>query len=285
MKKVAAIVAISFFPGLAFSQDQSDTLTPNAVESEPPQDDRVKSTKKKSKVKKKIKDAKSGKKTKTSNDMVSKRSSRMNRADKKIAVGADAGLIFSGTPGAGLELSFNSSDSLQIGGGFSYGKEDLRSDAANEGSGSSGSTSTQPVSTIETEELDLSFTYVNASAKYFLGNSFFFSAGFGYRIIETNIRVASKIDSMFIDTNTKSSSFCLDIGLGNRWTFDSGLYIGGNWFAAVLPVSSSYSATTSASGSATEKINEISEDNTELAKKIGSAVHYRLAAFQIGFNF
>lgn len=243
---------------------------------------------KKKKVKKKSKADQQQPADKVAAQDPGKRTSRMNRASKKIGLGAELGAMFSSTAGGGLEFSLNSNDSLQLGGGFSYGKQDLSSQAAdddqtaNSGS-SSGSTSTK--STIETEELDLSFTYVNATGKYFLGNSFYFSAGLGYRIVETNIRVVSLVDTTYIDTNTKSSSICLDIGLGNRWTFDSGLYIGGNWFAAVIPLSSSYTATSEAGGAANEILNDIAEDNKELARKIGTTEHYRLAVFQIGFSF
>jgi hypothetical protein len=197
--------------------------------------------------------------------------------------------MFSATAGGGLELSFNSGESLQFGGGISYGKKDLTSQGADSeetssgGSGSSSGSTTEPV--VETEQLDLTFTYANAISKFFVGNSFFFSAGLGYRIIETNIRVSSVAErDIYIATNTKSSSICLDIGLGNRWQFDSGFYIGGNWFAAVIPLASSYTATTESGGS-DESIDDVAESNKDLAKDIGSATHYRLAVLQLGFNF
>lgn len=269
-------------PAVAQNETGSDT------ESTP----KVENTRKKGKKKKRPADK--GKPTAEETDKPAeprKRTSRMNRATKKIGLGAELGLMFSATAGGGLELSFNSGDSLQFGGGISYGKEDLTSQGADaeetssSGSGGSSGSTTGGEPIVETEQLDLTFTYANAIGKFFVGNSFFFSAGLGYRIIETNIRVSSVAErGIYIATNTKSTSICLDIGLGNRWQFDSGFYIGGNWFAAAIPLASSYTATTESGGS-DESIDDVAESNKDLAKDIGSATHYRLAVLQLGFHF
>lgn len=131
-----------------------------------------------------------------------RRTSRMNREKKSFAIGTELGPMFSATPGGGLEATANAGGTMQYGLDVSYGKEDLISQS-DEADTSTATPSGTLQNDIVTSELSLTFTYVSAAAKFFLANSFYFSAGFGYRVIETNIGVSSASDkNLFIKTNT-----------------------------------------------------------------------------------
>lgn len=200
-------------------------------------------------------------------------SSSAVRSGQNVSVGLRTGLFVYTFPGIGLESNFIMNKSLQFGGHVGIGQLDLKNAVDEE-------------STVSVEKAMIKAFSAGAHARWFVLNSFYLTSGLQYRTIGTNIRVEDSLDSsIFIETKTTSDSFCLDLGLGNLWSFGSGFYIGAEWFGASIPFSSTFDSEVTSGGLLTTDLQETADSNEDLAEDMSKAVTYRIAVLQIGWAF
>ncbi|SMF47913.1 hypothetical protein [Pseudobacteriovorax antillogorgiicola] len=194
------------------------------------------------------------------------------RSEKPFTVGAELGWFVFPISGAGARIGYNLNPNLNVGFRFAAGEWDA-SPLVSEGI----------YTTIDTFTLDASI--VEVDAKWFVGNSFYWRVGLGQRQINSDISVTDQYDGTNITATLESTSSAVSIGLGNIWTLDSGLYLGGEWIAASIPLGSSFSSSVTSNAITDEDLRDLVEDMEEVSEDFGTVTTFGLATFLIGYQF
>ncbi len=199
------------------------------------------------------------------------KNSRDNRSEKKSGIGLTSTTLFLGTghAGGGIEGSSNLSNRYQINlslvqGGF---RETVDS-----------STSTVNGS------IALKGTIVAGNFRHFTGNSFYYSGGLGLRKLDSEIVIKDDTANSITGT-TSSNSIIAQFAIGNLWTLDSGVYLGGEWFSYQRVLASSFRSTTKTTGIMTTAQKELQQSGEDLAKSLGNSSTASLLTFIIGYQF
>ncbi len=194
------------------------------------------------------------------------------RQNKKYSVGAELGIFLFPISGPGMHLNYSLQKDLSFGIRYISGSFDA-----------SGLITENPFTSIDTFTIDGSITEIDV--KWFPGNSFYCRLGLGQREISSDIKVSSTLDNTSIETSIKSNATAVSIGLGNIWTFDSGLYLGGEWIALSVPLSSSFSSSASSNSISNDSLRDIIQESEDTAEKLGTITSVGFATLLIGFQF
>ena len=131
---------------------------------------------------------------------------------------------------------------------------------------------------------EASATYSNQGlyGRYFLGNSFNIYAGYHMRNYSATATATSGSATSTVTLDAKAS--VLNLGLGNHWMMDWGLYLGADWVLAGAALSKSTNATvTSSSGGGVSTAKADVEKIGDLVNAFAAAAGF--AVFTIGFAF
>jgi hypothetical protein len=187
--------------------------------------------------------------------------------------------MYSLVPGVGLEGNWFKDKSLQL--GINMGTGSISVKDAVEDDESSGE-----LDGVNLDAADLTASSFGFHARWFPSNSFFLVGGLSRRILGTKIRVSDTTNkNNYIQTKTNSKSLCLDFGIGNLWSFDSGFFIGAEWIGVSRVLSSSSSSEAEVGGAPSSEIEKLADDNEDFAKRLGGAMTFRLAMLQLGWEF
>ncbi len=133
--------------------------------------------------------------------------------------------------------------------------------------------------------LDLSEKLISASARWYIGNSFYFKMGYGQRHFNFSIGdqlINDLSGEDLLNTSLKVENDFLALGLGNLWQFDNGFTWGFDWFELIVPIGS---------GTVDNSIlSEINNDNDRKnAKDVISYMEHGLSfnalKFHLGYTF
>jgi hypothetical protein len=190
-------------------------------------------------------------------------------------------LYIDGMLGGGFEALYILNGDVQFGGMFGYAFEDY-TDRLNEDfekdrlPGES--------STIYAKSFDLSSMNFTALMKYFVGNSFYFGAGLGYRILTFDLILGDEADEANeLAFDLGGSAITLDLMIGNQWCFSS-FCVGADWVGVVFPLSSSYETSTALSGDRGD-IDEIQAIAEKTSEELHTAMLKSLLVLTAGFVF
>lgn len=200
------------------------------------------------------------------------RSSADNREEMKFGVGLNGGLFMGILSGGGLNLHYNSTDSLQFEFMLTQGELDAK-DWLNE----------ENYDVLNLDYFDVDASIYQVRAKYFVGNSFYFAGGLGQRQVDFDLAATSSAETLKV--KTESSSTILSLSLGNIWTFDSGFYLGGEWLAVAVPISSSSKSDATHNGLRSSESMELQRDSKEVADDLSKATTAGLAMLMVGWQF
>ena len=118
--------------------------------------------------------------------------------------------------------------------------------------------------------------------RYFLGNSFNIYAGYHMRNYSATATATSGSATSTVTLDAKAS--VLNLGLGNHWMMDWGLYLGADWVLAGTALSKSTNATvTSSSGGGVSTAKADVEKIGDAMNAVSAAAGF--AVFTIGFAF
>lgn len=111
--------------------------------------------------------------------------------------------------------------------------------------------------------------------RYYPGNSFNWLLGYGKYKIE--LKDWPSEDSTTYDIAYEFTQ--VNLGIGNEWTFDFGMYIGADWLMTGSKLSDSYTATLVSGTETTASKNWVEGDTSSIGAAGGVAI------FRIGFGF
>lgn len=126
---------------------------------------------------------------------------------------------------------------------------------------------------------------VFGAARYFFGNSFNAAAGLGLRSIDLQYRISEKkAANVYLEGSMSATSIALYLAIGNHWQWGNGFFVGCDWLAAMVPITSSSKSETSGSlTSATlEELNNVA---AETASRLSKATSLHLLVTQVGYAF
>ena len=131
------------------------------------------------------------------------------------------------------------------------------------------------------EKLELAFG--SLKARYFLGNSFYIAGGLGHRTL--------KVESMDLFAypsrryNFSNRATTLEFSLGNIWTLDNGLTIGGEWVSISSPVAGTTQASGSIMGNAAARDQGLERGIRQGKDSISHEPVVGFATFVLGYQF
>ena len=131
---------------------------------------------------------------------------------------------------------------------------------------------------------DASGMAIYGAARYFFGNSFNAAGGLGYRTAEIKYLFDDKLSAAYLEGSLSASSVVLQLSIGNHWQWSNGFFIGCDWLAAMVPLSSS--AKSEANGNlGTAAVQELNDFATEAAEGLAKATSLHLLVTQVGYSF
>lgn len=134
-------------------------------------------------------------------------------------------------------------------------------------------------------EASVSGSLALARLRYFMGNSFYITASVGQRSIEATIDVESTTAVNQIIITSNSSSIVAGLNIGNAWTWDNGFTLNADWFGYYVPLSSSYTSSTTTRGDVTAAQQVFAEEAETLGKSLGETPHAQALIFTLGILF
>ncbi len=199
-------------------------------------------------------------------------SSELIREKRRRGLGLRAGLgVVGSIPGVGLEAWYASSSRWQWGGLVEAGALDLAPELQREAD-------------IRIERFLLTGALALGQARYFWGNSFFVSALIGGRQIHGSYAFADDSGNALLgDINVVSG--VVGLGLGNLWSWDNGVFFGGQWAGLVVPIYSSATVTTTTEGAVSALIHDIQTEADALGKSIGEKQSEQRLHLIVGYHW
>ncbi|RYZ82730.1 MAG: hypothetical protein EOP04_21470 [Proteobacteria bacterium] len=194
-----------------------------------------------------------------------------NREAGKFSLGLGLGVFMAPVSGASLSGTYNYTPDVQFelrAASGSIDADDLIDSSYND---------------IVVNRFDLDANLTEIRAKYFVGNSFYVAGGLAQRTLQIDIDARDQ-DSA-ITGNLKSASTCFTLAIGNIWNLDNGMYIGGEWLALAVPMSSSSSNHFNAQGITDSDTESLKRDTKKAMNDIGKTTTAGVATFQIGYQF
>ncbi|MCX6110241.1 MAG: hypothetical protein NTZ90_11645 [Proteobacteria bacterium] len=194
---------------------------------------------------------------------------------RRFSVGGDLGYGMGiSAPAFGGDLSYRLTKQLVLNSSLTYA------------SNSNLKTSSSPDSTFEVTKLAVSGLLGLINIRYYTGRSFYAAAGLGWRQYSGTLQGDQVSDpSNSLTITMTSQSVVAGLALGNLWTFNHGLYLGGEWLAAQFPLTSSYSSTTTTTGtlgSGQDIFEQIAQDTAAAVAKTTSVTFLTL---KVGYSF
>ena len=191
------------------------------------------------------------------------------RERSSFQVGANATPLFmGGIGGAGFEAGYILNSDLTLGLNYMTGERNYYTDFDLDYDTTASAKASQ----------------TSIQANYFLGNSFFFSSGLGYR--QVAISASAEDSTGKASASLDAASPVVTVGLGNLWTFDSGFYIGADWLRLSTPLGG---GKTSASSRSTlddkEEEEELEDDVEDIAERLNRSTLGTAANLRIGVMF
>ncbi|MBP9706058.1 MAG: hypothetical protein KBD78_00335 [Oligoflexales bacterium] len=197
------------------------------------------------------------------------------RQNKNLSIEGRLGFIVGAIPGTGAAVTYHMFKDFHIGASHVVGAIDLVNEI-------------EEPSGIETDTAKLSTSVSQIYARYFLGNSFYLSGGFGQRTVEANVDVRSTVFDTGIEGSIEASSSIFNASLGNVWSWDSGFFFGCEWVGVMAPFANSNSGELTLSGTALEEdeeFKELKKDTEDLAQFFGESTTASLFVVQLGWAF
>ena len=188
------------------------------------------------------------------------------------AQGAALGLGL-GEPAFGMEATYHFNRDLEFFGNFLYGSADFRKDIQ---------PSVEVLIVVEAARFR-SMQFLTG-AKYFLGSSFFVSAGAGIRRIEGLLEF-QKEKTLTLEMNTSSDSFVLAGGIGNKWYLSNRFFVSAEWLSLNFPIANSSQSQTTSNGVDEKTHKELSDVSEKLAEKLASATGATALNMTVGLTF
>lgn len=192
------------------------------------------------------------------------------RQEKPYGVGVGLGGFVIPIGGGGIMFHYNLDARMQVSAAFMSGHEDATDLLDN-------------TETLYLDQFDVNTQMNQLDFRFFPSNNFYFGLGIAMRKIEFELEAHN--GAARIDESLKASSFVARVAVGNIWSFDNGFYIGGEWIAAAIPISSSVSTDITADGTASSDINDLEIDALDLVDKLAKATTFGLAVLQVGWQF
>lgn len=194
------------------------------------------------------------------------------RMERPWSIGIEYGLFVSPVSGFGVRAAYALSPNFQVGFSSTSGTYDAK-------------TLIDPVSLTTIETFDVAASLNEIEFKWFSGNSFYLGAGIGQRKISFDLSARDTFSNATLNTTLDTDAIVVNVCLGNIWTLDSGLYLGGEWLAVAASVSSSFETSAQSDSIASEDLQELLDDSEDIAKRLGEASTGGLALFLIGYQF
>jgi len=199
------------------------------------------------------------------------RTSEDNRTPGSVGLGLGLGTFLFPVSGTSLALDYNLTPSLQL--EFRGASGDFNGDDLVDSN----------YDTVYVHKLNLDAQLYEARAKLFLGNSFYFAGGLGQRHLGIDVE-ASDFQTQ-VQGDFTADSTCFQFGLGNIWTLDSGLFLGAEWLAFSIPLSSTSSSSYNVRGASDADTEKLKRDTQDVADRLGKVTSVGLLTFHIGYQF
>lgn len=197
------------------------------------------------------------------------------RSGRTFSIGFNGGNFIAPVTGVGLEANYFFNSNIK--GYFSYSSGTYDGLELVKGEEYTG---------VSINKFDISASLIEGGIKYFTGNSFYLKGGIGQRNIDFDFETTSTISSVYLNTKIESQSLVIIGGIGNLWSFDSGLYLGGEWLTLHFPIDFQYEFknTTNAPDSDTS-LESLNKDIRDISEKLGKSQTGGVVQLLLGYEF
>lgn len=211
------------------------------------------------------------------------------REGQKFKVAARTGLMYTLIPGIGIEGDYLLSSKLQVGASVNGGRLKAKAEAdgrSSEFNDDDDDDDEDADDKTNLDHADLRASSIAGHARYFPLNSLYVLGGMSYRAVSTKVDVSNADDeSSFISTTTNARAVCLDVGIGNEWSFESGFFIGAEWFGISTPVWAKSDTDTTEQGTPNDGTEDETDGARKFAESVGKGTSVRLAMLHLGWAF
>lgn len=202
-------------------------------------------------------------------------SNEMGRMNKTLSLALKAGSVTGGISGSGIDVGYYLSPDFIIGGEYLKGETDLKD-----------SFSERIFSTIDKSKVNAQV--YGLYGRYFAGSTFAINSGIYYRNIESEIDVSSRYDkSYFISTKSQGSATVAKLGIGNYWSWSSGISLGCEWIGVQAPIANRNHKTTFLAGNGVTKSEKQSSFKLidDLSQTFSSLTTWNVLTVHLGMSF
>jgi len=200
-------------------------------------------------------------------------SSRYARSGKSGEVGLRYGNVIGGLVGGGVDGFMFHSSGVHFGGVFYSASKDL-ADSLKEDE-----------TTVRLTKAIAEGRLVLLQARYFFGNSFHLGGGLGQRQIKAILAAESTVTSDKVAIEVEVNSWVAQLAFGNTWYWNNGFFVGADWIGYVVPLSSSRSVSSSATGAVSASLQDIHDSGEDLGDALGKTSSAMTLVLNVGYAF
>ena len=196
-------------------------------------------------------------------------------------LGVRGGMMSNENPGIGGEMAIGVAPSLQIGLQGSYAEiaDDSSLDVVKEKEEGQ-----VDLSGIEPSSLNGSVITGMIFARYYLSTTFYMSGGIGGQYFQNSYYITDGAEQVLTREMSVTSGVGYG-GIGNRWVFDNGVYIGAEWVAGTFSFYSSTEGGTTAQKEPSEAAEQARFNIEKDIIKKATDPRFQAAVLQVGLSF
>lgn len=123
--------------------------------------------------------------------------------------------------------------------------------------------------------------------RFFAGNSFNMTLGFGYRQVVANYRmIVQSQNKIYPVTGTlQAKSVVFESAVGNHWILSNGLVLGCDWISIVLPINRGFNYTVVSRKISEDAQKEVASAAEMFADQLSKAQTWALGLVYLGYRF
>ncbi len=207
------------------------------------------------------------------------------RAGKRFNAGARAGIMYTVVPGAGVEGNLILDKRFQVGGSINHGALSARAES-NNGSNEVNSRNDEGDDKTNLDKADIRVTSVESHLKWFPLNSLYVTGGGSVRAVRSEVQISDDANSAnYVNTQTEARAVCVDVGVGNEWSWNSGFFLGAEWVGLSTAILSKSTTKNDKEGAPNDQVENDAKGSRRFAESIGKGTSVRLAMLHAGWAF
>jgi hypothetical protein len=215
-------------------------------------------------------------------------SSQDVRATQNANVALRNGFMYTLVPGAGIEGNVILDKSFQVGAsinaGFLHAKAEANSGRTNYGPDDDDDDDDDDKTSLD--KANIRAKSFAAYGRWFPFNSLYVLAGMSYRVVDSEMQISDAADDAnYVNVQSSSKAICLDGAIGNVWSWESGFFIGGEWFGLSVPLWAKSDTDVDTGGVPTGEVEKESDRSKKFVEQIGKGTSLRLAVLHVGWAF